>query len=65
MANEKQLAILKQGVDDWNKWREDNLVVEIDLRETNLSGANLELANLSGADLSGANLTKASLMNWA
>ena len=24
MANEEQLSILKQGVDVWNKWREEN-----------------------------------------
>jgi hypothetical protein len=24
MANEEQLAILKQGVDVWNQWREEN-----------------------------------------
>lgn len=25
MANEVQLAILRQGVEVWNKWREDDL----------------------------------------
>jgi hypothetical protein len=24
MANEEQLAILKQGVEVWNEWRRDN-----------------------------------------
>jgi hypothetical protein len=24
MANEEQLAILKQGVDVWNQWRKEN-----------------------------------------
>ena len=24
MANQEQLSILKQGVDVWNKWREEN-----------------------------------------
>ena len=51
MANEEQLRILKkEGVEVWNKWREDNPDVEIDL-----SGANL-LAYLRKADLKGANL---------
>ena len=31
MANEKQLAILRQGVEVWNKWREANSHIEIDL----------------------------------
>jgi len=30
MANPEQLEILKQGVDEWNQWREKNNV-EIDL----------------------------------
>ena len=40
VANEKQLEILKQGVDVWNKWREDNLDVMIDLRDADLRNAN-------------------------
>jgi hypothetical protein len=31
MANEEQLAILKQGVDVWNRWRKENLEIEVDL----------------------------------
>ena len=70
VANEKQLDILKQGVDVWNKWREDNLDVMIDLRDADLRNAILSGADLSnltlntafiGANLSGANLTGASL----
>jgi hypothetical protein len=41
MANQEQLAILKQGVEVWNKWREENPEVKIDLRGVNLSGADL------------------------
>lgn len=40
MANQEQLAILKQGVDAWNKWRAANLDVDIDLIEADLMGAN-------------------------
>ena len=44
MANEEQLAILQQGVEAWNKWREE-------YRElTDLSGADLAQAELSGAN---------------
>jgi hypothetical protein len=76
MANLEHLEILKQGVDTWNKWRQENRDIHPDLTQTNLdfaclSGANLqginlsktsfELANLSGANLVGANLFRANL----
>lgn len=35
MANKEQLAILKQGVAVWNKWREENPDVKINLRWAN------------------------------
>jgi uncharacterized protein YjbI with pentapeptide repeats len=71
MANDEHVALLKQGVDAWNRWRDENPgtrpdLSEANLREANLSGTNLRganlreaglsKANLSGADLSGANL---------
>lgn len=56
MANEEQLALLKQGVEVWNVWRKINLLVEINLQNANLSGI-----DLSNADLSSANLQKATL----
>ena len=31
MANEEHLAILKQGVKAWNKWRRENPMIEPDL----------------------------------
>ena len=61
MANQEQLAILKQGVKIWNKWRVDNPDVDIDLIEADLMGANLSEANLSGASLMEANLPGADL----
>ena len=71
VADQEQLAILKQGVEVWNNWQRDNPSVEIDLRnanlrETILPGANLwnayfTVANLTKANLNGANLTKADL----
>ena len=45
MANKRQLAILKQGVAAWNKWREENPEVNIDLSEANLDGLNFLGAN--------------------
>jgi hypothetical protein len=66
MANEEQVKLLKQGMERWNKWREENPYVNIDLSEADLSGtnlnvANLRVANLFGADLTFANLRKADL----
>ncbi|WP_242025888.1 pentapeptide repeat-containing protein [Anabaena sp. FACHB-1391] len=66
MANNEHLAILKQGVEVWNKWRDENPDVRPNLSGTDLSGANLFradlfMANLSGADLFMANLSGADL----
>jgi hypothetical protein len=64
MANEEHLAILKQGVEVWNEWRQENSSLKPNLIGANLSGAdlrqcNFNKANLSAIDLSGANLTRA------
>jgi uncharacterized protein YjbI with pentapeptide repeats len=71
MANEKQLAMLRQGVEAWNAWRKKNPTLVPDLTEANLAGADLRwadltwtslrAADLSRADLSGANLSQAYL----
>ena len=43
MANEEQLRILKkEGVEAWNRWREDNSDIVPDLRALNFGGANLK-----------------------
>ncbi|MBD2085277.1 pentapeptide repeat-containing protein [Trichocoleus sp. ST-U3] len=66
MANKQQRALLKQGVEAWNKWRKlspgipPNLI-GADLRQEDLGGVNLAGASLCSADLSGANLMQASL----
>ncbi len=59
------------GTPAWNKWRQENPDVEVDLSDANLSDtdliladlrrANLRRANLSGADLLGATLLGADL----
>jgi len=41
MANEEQLSILMQGVDVWNKWRNENQNIPIDLSKANLTGIDL------------------------
>ena len=71
MADEEQLRILEQGVEVWNKWREDNPDIEIDLEGAELGGinligtnpieANLFGADIIGADIIGANLNRADL----
>jgi hypothetical protein len=61
MANEEHLRILEQGVEVWNRWREENPDIRPDLSAADLSGVNLGGADLSGADLSGADLSEAKL----
>jgi hypothetical protein len=71
MANQKQLKILKQGVNAWNDWRMKNRHIKINLMAAKLGGinlkginlreANLVEASLAGADLSGAFLFQANL----
>ena len=56
MANEEHVALLKQGVDAWNKWRKKNPNVRSDLIEADLTGADLVEADLTGARLTGADL---------
>ena len=61
MANQKYLAILKQGVQTWNQWRKEHVNTKPDLTRAKLSGAKLSEAHLSGANLSGADLFGADL----
>ena len=49
MANQNYLALLRQGINPWNQWRDSN---------TNLHGVDLSRANLSSAELSGVNLSQ-------
>jgi uncharacterized protein YjbI with pentapeptide repeats len=58
---EIMLAMLKSGVQNWNKWREENKAAQPDLKnahlpEVNLRGVNLVKANLGGANLGGGKL---------
>jgi Pentapeptide repeats (8 copies) len=61
MANAEHLAILRQGVDAWNAWREKEPRVRPDLSKADLIGADLSAADLIGADLSAADLRAADL----
>ena len=72
MANEEHLAILKQGVGAWNRWRDENSEIQPDLTFANLRSIDLKGANFSWAildhalldftNLNGANFDRASLI---
>jgi len=51
MANQEHLAILKQGVSAWNRWRVDNPTIRADLEGAYLEGADLRGANLEGTGI--------------
>jgi len=51
MANPEHLKILKQGVDVWNEWREENPEIIPDLSGSQLWGKYLYEANLCNANL--------------
>jgi uncharacterized protein YjbI with pentapeptide repeats len=61
MANQKQLSILRKGVEVWNKWRDEHPAIDIDLRKADLRKANLTGIEFSKADLSGAYLIESDL----
>jgi uncharacterized protein YjbI with pentapeptide repeats len=66
MPDNAHVAILRDGVQAWNGWRDRHPEVQPNLfgfqaPEINLARANLRKANLENADLSGANLSKADL----
>ncbi len=66
MANPEHLAILKQGVEAWNRWREENPYTLPNLfsaymRERDLQGIHLQHVDLRRADFTGTNLTGADL----
>ena len=61
MANQGQVARLRNSVAEWNTWRKENPEVVIDLSLADLRGADLRDADLIGANLIGANLIGAKL----
>jgi uncharacterized protein YjbI with pentapeptide repeats len=64
MANEEHRALLREGVRNWNTWREENGNIRPDLSRVDFNGASLMRADLRGTDLGGADLREAAL-NWA
>ena len=61
MSKDELIYLLRNDVDRFNQYREDNPDQEIDLTEADLFGANLFGVNLSRADLSRANLREVNL----
>lgn len=66
MADPEHVAILKQGVVVWNRWRKEYPKITPDLHranlfEANLAGVDLNRAILVRANFEGANLRKADL----
>jgi uncharacterized protein YjbI with pentapeptide repeats len=61
MANQEHLAILKKGVEAWNRWRVSNPAVKPELSSADLHGAVLEGANLKWASLPNSNFMGADL----
>jgi hypothetical protein len=59
MANPEHLAILKQGVETWNQWRNEYSGTRPLLRNAQLAGTAFDGIDLRGADLRGADLRKA------
>jgi uncharacterized protein YjbI with pentapeptide repeats len=59
MANEEQLALLKQGVGVWNRWRWEHPNIQPNLTGVDLSG--FTKIDLVGADLSQADLSETHL----
>ena len=62
MANPEHLAKLKEGVGEWNRWREEYPDIIPDLSGADLSQAHLNQANFSEANFSEANLSEANLI---
>jgi hypothetical protein len=69
MANPEHVEILKQGVEEWNRWREVNRYIRPDLNHEDLRGISLSGANLAGADITYADMSGSDLTNtmfgWA
>lgn len=61
MANEEQLAILRQGAKAWNKWREDKPLITINFIQADLKEADLSNLNLKSTIFAGANLSRVAL----
>ncbi|NEP23733.1 pentapeptide repeat-containing protein [Moorena sp. SIO3I6] len=60
-ADRKYTALIKQGVPDWNRWRESQPYFRVDLNGVDLRGTNLKGVDFSDTSLKGADLREADL----
>lgn len=65
MANPEHMKILKQGVEAWNRWREENPDLRPDLKEAGLTGGDFPRFDFHGTDLARADLAGADLKRAA
>lgn len=63
MANPEHVEMLDKGVEDWNRWREENPSAIPDLKNANLTGADLRYYELGDVNMKGAKLDNANLTN--
>ena len=66
MTEQDQLAILHQGRDVWNQWRQEHQAIQPDFsgedfRDADLTGALLTGAEVTGTDFSGVDFSDADL----
>ena len=61
MANQEHVALIGQGAEIWNRWREDHPDLRPDLYAAHLKNADLRGMNLSSATLTVAILYRANL----
>jgi len=63
MPNEEHIKRLRLGAEAWNRWREENLNIEVDLSNAHLVGADLTDIDLRYSNLRSANLSFSRLFN--
>jgi len=51
VENQEHLDILKRGVEEWNKWREEHSEIQPQINGASLNGVNLSEINLSGSHI--------------
>jgi hypothetical protein len=61
MANPNHLVLLRQGVEAWNAWREQEPTVKPDRSGADLRGSNLPDTNFSAEEFRDANLSETNL----
>jgi len=63
MANQEHVDLLKQGIAEWNLWRDEHPKIRPDLRSAKLNGSDLTNADLTSTDFSFATLSRVKLIH--